>query len=135
MFNYSSSIEGGALSAFGVDYNFEGKKFDKKESLNKLGFSLDSLVFSDYSLQKPNNIKIDVDGIEHLILEGAKKTLKLECCRSVLIEINDSFIEQSEKSKNILLECGYKIQDKKHSMFTKNNLGFEKTYNQIWTKI
>ncbi len=43
-FNYSSTIEGGALSSFGVDYNFEGKKLSTEMSLNKLGFTIDELL-------------------------------------------------------------------------------------------
>ena len=43
--------------------------------------------------QKPDYIKIDVDGIEHLILEGASLLKNLSNIE-ILIEINDNFIEQ-----------------------------------------
>ena len=69
-----------------------------------------------------------------MILEGAKKTLKLECCKSILVEINDAFKNQSEISNKLLTDSGYKIQNKLQSSFTKENKGFEKTYNQIWVK-
>ena len=133
-FNYSSTIEGGALSSFGVDYNFEGKKLSTVMSLNKLGFTIDELLARKYLDKKPNLIKIDVDGIEHLILEGCAATLKDNGCRSVLVEINDSFEEQRNKSEKILIECGFKLQKKEQSVFTENNKGFEKTFNQIWEK-
>ena len=133
-FNYSSAIEGGALSSFGVNYSYDGKLMNKSSSVNKLGMCLDELIFNNYLIDKPNYIKIDVDGIEHLILEGAKKTLKLECCKSILVEINDAFENQSEISNKILTDSGYKIQNKLQSSATKKNIGFEKTYNQIWVK-
>jgi len=133
-FNYTSSIEGGALSSFGVDYNFEGKKISTELNLNKLGFTIDELVEKHYVDKKPNLIKIDVDGIEHLILEGCIRTLKNEQCRSVLVEINDSFEEQKSNSEKILKDSGFRLLKKEQSAYTENNKGFDKTYNQIWEK-
>lgn len=40
-----------------------------------LGVSVDDLI-KDFKLPVPNYIKIDVDGIEHLIVKGMKETLK-----------------------------------------------------------
>jgi len=133
-FNYSSSIEGGALSSFGVDFNFEGKKLTSELTLNKLGFTIDELIENKYLIKKPNLIKIDVDGIEHLILDGCYKTLRDNECKTVLVEINDSFDLQRENSERILNDCGFKLLKKEQSFYTKNNDGFEKTYNQIWEK-
>ena len=133
-FNYSSSIEGGALSSFGVNFNFEGNMIDKKLSVKKLGFTLDELVYGGHLRDKPNFIKIDVDGIEHLILQGAKKTLKSSNCLSVLVELNDSFKEQHDISTSILKECGFKLEEKEKSIYASENKGFEDTYNQIWIK-
>ena len=134
-FNYSSMIEGGALSSFGVNFDYSGSEMDKKLNLNKLGFSLDELVFNtNYLIDKPNLIKIDVDGIEHLILEGATKTLQEKSCSSVLVEINENFEEQKVKSEKILSNCGFKLEEKSQSDFTTSNLGFERTFNQIWHK-
>ena len=45
----------------------------------------------------PNFIKIDVDGIEHLILEGGNQILKKT--KSILVEIDDSFTLQVENTK------------------------------------
>ncbi len=133
-FNYTSSIEGGALSSFGVDFNFEGKKLTSELTLNKLGFTVDELIENKYLIKKPNLIKIDVDGIEHLILDGCHKTLKDNECKTVLVEINDSFNLQRENSERILNNCGFKLLKKEQSVYTENNDGFEKTFNQIWEK-
>lgn len=50
-------------------------------------FSIDFLVES-CGIPRPHYIKIDVDGLEHLILQGGERTL--EKVRSVLVEIPDS---------------------------------------------
>ena len=54
--------------------------------------------------------------------------------KTVLVEINDSFDLQRENSERILNDCGFKLLKKEQSFYTKNNDGFEKTYNQIWEK-
>jgi FkbM family methyltransferase len=51
-----------------------------------VGMSLDNLVKS--GMPVPNHIKIDVDGFEHKVIEGAKKTLAKPGVKSVLIELN-----------------------------------------------
>ena len=117
-----------------MNFSYDGKPIDKFSSVNKLGMCLDELIFNNYLIDKPNYIKIDVDGIEHLILEGAKKTLQLECCKSILVEINEELKDQSELSNKILTDSGYKIQNKLQSTFTNKNYEFEKIYNQIWVK-
>ena len=48
----------------------------------------------------PNYIKIDVDGIEHLILEGAEMFLKDKKVKSILVEINENYVEQKKNIKS-----------------------------------
>ena len=124
--------EGGALSAFGVDYGFDGKTITSNFKTNVLGFSLDNLIEVGFLKDKPNLIKIDVDGIEDLILKGSIKTLSSSECISVLVEVNDDF--NSDKISNILLECGFHLKEKRQSeMFSESEL-FGRTFNQIWVK-
>jgi two-component system OmpR family sensor kinase len=52
-------------------------------------------------MPKPNYMKIDVDGIEHLILEGCESILKT--VNSVLIEINDDKKWLDGVVKNIII--------------------------------
>ena len=64
-------------------------------------------------LEIPNYIKIDVDGIEHLILEGAGNYLKSKKIKSLSIEINENFYSQFNKNfknyeKKIILLLGIK---------------------------
>ena len=125
-FNLTNIDEGGALSAFGVNFNQDGKKLEKLLSYKTLGLPLDLLLTEKILPEVPKMIKIDVDGIEHLILLGAKKTLKDSKCKTVLIEINEKFKEQASESEKILTECGFSLKEKYHAV--------EETYNQIWSK-
>ena len=125
-FNLTNIDEGGALSAFGVNFNQDGKELEKLLSYKTLGLPLDFLLTEKILPEVPKMIKIDVDGIEHLILLGAKKTLKDSKCKTVLIEINEKFKEQASESEKILTECGFSLKEKYHAV--------EETYNQIWSK-
>jgi len=132
-FTLSTIEEGGALSAFGVDYGYNGESIKKTLAYDTLGFSLDFLLSNQIIPEYPNLIKIDVDGIEHLVLAGAVQTLKHPSCKSVLIEINDSFSEQAERATKILLDCGFKLKEKRQSGIIGAGL-FAETFNQIWIK-
>ena len=50
---------------------------------------------------QPNYIKIDVDGIEHLILKCGEKVLLNT--KEILIEINENFEKQSKEALDLLL--------------------------------
>ena len=76
-------------------------------------------------------MKIDVDGIEHLIIEGATETLSQ--VNSILIEINDSFKLQEKKIKEKLIHKGFELSKKIQSTFS-SNPEIKNTYNQIWVK-
>ena len=66
--NESHFNEGGALNTFGRDYNFEGKTFKPEMKYQLLGTTINYLLDSKI-LDVPDYIKIDVDGIEHLIFK------------------------------------------------------------------
>ena len=122
---------GGALSTFGKKYGWNGKKINKIFEYSTFSISIDMIV-KVFNMEIPNYIKIDVDGIEHLILNGGNLTL--QHVDSILIEINDNFIEQSEKAKKLLETFGFKLYKKTHGKMIDDFKGFEKTFNQIWVK-
>ena len=125
-FKLSNLDEGGALSAFGVNYDQFGKSFKSEFSYHTLGFTLDFLIESKLLPHVPNMVKVDVDGIEHLILDGARKTLKNKLCQTVLIEVNDNFAEQAKQTASILGECGFTLKERFIQGYS--------IHNQIWTK-
>ena len=131
-FKNGNEDEGGAMSAYGVDYGFNGKTKQTNFKTNVLGFSLDNLFELGFLKDKPNLIKIDVDGIEDLILEGSINTLSSNECISVLVEVNYDF--HQDKVSNVLLRCGFHLKEKRHSeMFAGSEL-YGKISNQIWVK-
>jgi len=82
-------------------------------------------------LPSPDYIKMDVDGIEHLILKGGEAVLKH--IKGILAEINDAFPAQAEESARVLLAAGLILKEKRQSEMGENS-AFNTTFNQIWTR-
>jgi hypothetical protein len=128
-FYLSNIIQGGALSAFGDPLGHDGNELKPIFQYNIYGISLDFAVYS-LGLDPPDYLKIDVDGIEHLILKGATKLLQE--VKSILVEINDRFIEQSEQTRSILVSNNFEMIAKLHSETVENSKDFNMVFNQIW---
>ena len=126
--NFGSFDEGGALNAFGVDFDQNGDKFAGVASVMMLGCSIDFLFDRGLIEEVPAIVKVDVDGIEHLILAGAMNVLSSPKCKSVYVEVNDSFTDQARGVASILVECGFELREKRKESSEGD------TYNQIWVK-
>lgn len=128
-------IEGGALNTFGEKYNFEGNDYLSHMNYQIIGKSINSIL-SDKILEVPNYIKIDVDGIEHLILQGADKYLNDENLKSLSIEINDNFLEQYQSVLKIMNDYNFKILHKKNNFdkFETNENKHSKTFNYVFIR-
>ena len=128
----SSSEWGGALSTFGETYDGNGDPL-----VQILGYLMPGLTMDDakklFSLVQPEFIKIDVDGIEALILAGGEEVLT--GARSVLIEINDDFESQAVNCELILRRQGFTLTEKRQSDFeSRENDSHFMTFNQIWMR-
>jgi len=128
-------IEGGALNSFGEKFDFEGKEFKPTMKYNLLGTTIDYFLENSI-LDIPDYIKIDVDGIEHLILEGGDKFLNDKKVKSLSIEINENFKEQYDKVLNLMNKYEFKLLHKKHNddMLSEQSR-FKNTYNYIFKKL
>jgi FkbM family methyltransferase len=128
-------IEGGALNSFGERTDFEGNEFKPDMRYSLLGTTINHLI-ENKILEIPDYIKIDVDGIEHLILEGGNKALNNDKIRSCSIEINENYKEQYSKVLDIMKKNNFEILHKKHNqdMFS-GEKKFNKTFNYIFKKI
>ncbi len=115
MMNEPDFIEGGALNSFGEKINFEGKKFNPQMKYNIFGTNINYLLNSKI-LEIPDFIKLDVDGIEHLILEGANKYLNNKKIKSISVEINENYTIHHEKILNILKTNNFNLLHKKNSL-------------------
>ena len=129
--NESDFIEGGSLNTFGEKFNFEGKIFENKMNYQILGTSINYLIENN-TLEIPDYIKIDVDGIEHFILEGASKYLENKKIKSLSIEINENFKEQYKHVMEIMKKSNFKILHKKHN---KDLIPAESKYSKIFNYI
>jgi len=124
-FKMSNITWGGALSTFGENFDQWGNDLDVSTfEYSFPGISMDD-VKTVLNIESPSYIKIDVDGIEHLILEGGIEILK--SVKSILLEVNDNFEDQSKMIKKSLTDAGF-------ILFKKCDMGDEFFFNQWWVK-
>lgn len=124
IFKMSSITWGGALSTFGEDFDQNGNMLNDVFEYSTVGVSMTEAV-NVLDIPLPQHIKIDVDGIEHLILGGGEYVLsKVD---SVMIEINDEFKNQLDMSTKYLKNAGL-------TLYKKCDLGVENQYNQWWVR-
>ena len=112
-FNLSTIEWGGALSTFDKKFTYDGSKLDSTFNYLTISTTLDECL-NYLKFPQPNYIKIDVDGIEHLILAASTKIL--QNTQSVLIEINENFLENKKQCESILKESGLQFVSKRLSM-------------------
>lgn len=132
--NEGHFLEGGALNIFGEKYDYEGKDFKPNMKYNLLGTTMNYFIENSI-LDIPDYIKIDVDGIEHLILEGGDKFLNNEKVKSLSVEINENFKEQYDNILNLMKKYEFKFHHKKHNKnIFSDQSNFKNTYNYIFKK-
>jgi FkbM family methyltransferase len=124
---------GGAMSTFGELYGHDGKPIEQLMRYATTGYSLDFLLTQGVVPEPPALIKIDVDGIEHLILGGAVETLKCDSIRSILIEVNDVFALQANAVDALLRGANFALVEKRHSAMFEDS-EYSTSYNQIWVR-
>jgi len=129
-FRMSTTEWGGALSSFGQKFGWDGKSIEENFSFTTLGISLDQAV-SLLRLNSPDFIKLDVDGIEHMILKSGSQVLS--AVQGVLVEINDGFKAQAEESRRLLIKAGLTMKKKLHAPIMEKSV-FANVYNQIWVR-
>lgn len=130
-FSVSSQVRGGALNSFGEVFGHDGEHHNSVLRYRTLGVNLDFLLTTGVLPAFPSMIKIDVDGIEHLVLAGAQQTLSNPTLRTLLIEVNDAFEIQAKGVAAALAGAGFEMISKSHSeMFSQGE--YSSSYNQIW---
>ena len=113
-FKESRFQEGCAENVFGESFDFEGSEFFSKNEYTVYGTNINYLL-KNKILDLPDYIKIDVDGIEHLILEGGIDYLSEKKIKSISVEINKNFKEQLEKISNIMEKCNFTFSSSNYS--------------------
>jgi FkbM family methyltransferase len=88
-FNFSDLTAGTALHSLGGDVDQKGNRFTPAASQPVLAFRLEDFV-RQFRLPKPTLVKLDVDGHERSVIEGAVEVLSSGCLRSLLVELEPS---------------------------------------------
>ena len=106
MIYFRSCSKSDALQSIGKPTELGTRLYEGKHKSSHLLFSLD-FIYKEFNLEKPNKIKIDVDGNEKELFEGAEK---------VILNANEIYYEDSgfEDSKNVLdtiLKNGFEVFD------------------------
>lgn len=119
----SDFIWGGAHNSMGENVGQDGKELLKPIISSQISISMDSCL-EVFKLEQPDYVKIDVDGLEMMVLAGGEKTFQK--VKSVLIEVDQAFEGQSVNVSKFLNTLGFK------------QLGYlenlELRENQIWVR-
>lgn len=125
----TSTEWGGALSTFGEEYGHDGRKLEPVFEFQILGLSIEDAT-ERLAIPLPDYIKMDVDGIEHLILKGGAAVLR--GAKGILVEVNDDFEELAGQCQALLSAAGLTLKEKVHAPAMADSPQFRNTYNQIW---
>lgn len=128
--NMTTAEWGGALSTFGQAYGHDGLPMHKVFEFRTIGLSMADAV-NLLKIPRPDYIKMDVDGIEHLILKSGMPIL--QGAKGILIEINDKFAAQADDASLYLQQAGFVLKEKTHARYLDVGMS-QYTFNQIWAK-
>ncbi len=139
-FNETKFGEGSSISSFNSEINEVGNLLEKNKVKNKYniyGTTIDYLITNNI-LECPNYVKIDVDGIEHLILNGAKQLLSNNNLRELSIEMNHGYTKQFNDINKIMKDNGFKKVIETNARLLKNSnykLKWNEPINAIFKRI
>jgi hypothetical protein len=103
-----SLVPGRALHTFGAPVDFRGRGFEPFRTQPVLSYRLDDLI-EVFDLPLPTHIKVDVDGLEAAVIEGASRTVRNARLRSVLVEL----IEGTEAERRVRAQLereGFRVE-------------------------
>ena len=131
IFEESSFLEGAAHNNFSIQKN---KNSNKKIRYEIFGTNINYLL-KEKILEIPNYIKIDVDGIESWILEGAGKFLNNNKIKEILIEQDENNKIEHKKVMRIMKKNNFKLfkKERNNKFHTTSESKF--TYNYIFKKL
>lgn len=130
-FYMSNTDLGGSMSSFGEAINWRGESYTAKFKQAMVGFTIDDFI-SRFNPPFPGHIKIDVDGIEKKIVEGAAKTFSDRRLKSVLVELNTEWKDYAD-ILGLFEKAGLKLYKRSHAaMFDGSEL--KAVYNHIFRR-
>lgn len=106
-FNYFKVTPGIASHTLGEAVDENEQPFQPEFVQYIPGYRMDDLI-KQYALPIPNHIKIDVDGAEYSILQGALDTLANPSLRSVLIEVDEKRSQNGDIT-SLMANMGFRL--------------------------
>ena len=123
VFNYRSLTSGSSLHTLGESVGQNGEYFEPSYKQPVITYRIDDFI-SYFQLPAPNHIKIDVDGTEFKILNGAEQTLQNPILNSMLVELEEG---EADKIVDFLAHKGLEL----HS---RHKCRMEHVYNYIFQR-
>lgn len=110
MLNMESPAMGSALTQFGQlgEMSPYCTKGTNGSAHGMIGFSVDDFI-DQFHPDFPNYIKLDVDGLEWSILQGARKTLSDSRLRSLMVELSLSNEDERALALALLHDFGFSL--------------------------
>ena len=128
--NVTGSEWGSALSSFDSRIDFKGEVFRPLFGQGCVGVELDAFVRQIGF--EPNHMKIDVDGNEIQVLQGAPQVLASRRLNSVLIELDERRPDY-EECLRLLTHSGFKLVEKTQGAAVSTGV-FAGSYNHIFQR-
>ena len=131
-FHYNNLTPGGALHALGQAIDYKNDVFTPVFKQPVLSYRLDDFI-KHFQLPTPNHVKIDVDGNELKILQGAEETLKNPSLKSLLVEVDEGD-EKPGQVIEFLRQKGLHLHSK-HKFVWGGEVGpYSKEFNYIFQR-
>lgn len=115
---YMSNMRiGDANHSAGLPLRFDlsDMKYRFKQGVSMM--TLDNITKA-YNLPRPTHIKIDVDGLEHLVIAGAVEAITDKTLKSILIELNTNLADHQDIITK-LMRNGFTYSEEQISLVTK----------------
>lgn len=112
--NMQSTEWAGAVSTFGDTIDHNGDTFVPTFRQGMLAFSIDDFI-ARYQPEFPQHMKIDVDGIEDKIIDGAPRTLADPRLKSLSIELDDNRPDYTQAVVANIQAGGLRFVGKRHA--------------------
>ena len=117
----NENFEGSARRSFKYNKGYDLKKINYKSKYQTFGINIFNLI-KDKVIEKPNFIKIDVDGNEIEILKTIEPFIKSKIIKSICIELNSKKKNRYDYAINLFKKYNYKLIGTELTFKDKKNL-------------
>ncbi len=100
---------GGAQKSFSRSVDWKGTAYDAPFSQGSPGIRIDDFIKQTGAC--PNHLKIDVDGNETLVLEGAPETLANPALKSILVELFSGH-DEYDHCVGLIEDAGFRLTER-----------------------